>query len=215
MVLLNLEQIIVTLSSFCCLRLRVSEEKFMEPAKNWLSNLKLRFSYGLTGNSDIGQYRSLPMLGSTNYVFGGNRAPGIVIGELANPDLKWEKTAQYDLGFDLGLWNNRVTLEADFFLKKTKDLLYETPVPATSGKRSMMANIGSMDNKGIELTLNTVNIEKQDFIWTSSFNISFLKNEITQLGTNNEDKLVDPNFLGYNVILRVGEPVGSFWDIRD
>ena len=144
MVLLNLEQIIVTLSSFCCLRLRVSEEKFMEPAKNWLSNLKLRFSYGLTGNSDIGQYRSLPMLGSTNYVFGGNRAPGIVIGELANPDLKWEKTAQYDLGFDLGLWNNRVTLEADFFLKKTKDLLYETPVPATSGKRSMMANIGSM-----------------------------------------------------------------------
>ena len=91
MVLLNLEQIIVTLSSFCCLRLRVSEEKFMEPAKNWLSNLKLRFSYGLTGNSDIGQYRSLPMLGSTNYVFGGNRAPGIVIGELANPDLKWEK----------------------------------------------------------------------------------------------------------------------------
>ncbi len=193
---------------------RVSEEKFMEPAKNWLSNLKLRFSYGLTGNSDIGQYRSLPMLGSTNYVFGGNRAPGIVIGELANPDLKWEKTAQYDLGFDLGLWNNRVTLEADFFLKKTKDLLYETPVPATSGKRSMMANIGSMDNKGIELTLNTVNIEKQDFIWTSSFNISFLKNEITQLGTNNEDKLVDPNFLGYNVILRVGEPVGSFWGYK-
>ena len=193
---------------------RISEEKFMEPTKDWLSYLKLRFSYGLTGNSDIGQYRSLPMLGSANYVFGGNRAPGITIGELANPDLKWEKTAQYDLGFDLGLWDNRVTLEADFFLKKTKDLLYETPVPATSGKRSMMANIGSMDNKGIELTLNTVNIEKKDFVWTSSFNISFLKNEITQLGTNNEDKLVDPNFLGYNVILRVGEPVGSFWGYK-
>lgn len=193
---------------------RVAEESFMESTKTWLSNLKLRLSYGLTGNSDIGEYRSLAMLGSTTYVFGGERAPGMVIGELANPDLKWEKTAQWDVGFDLGVLDNRISLEADFFLKKTKDLLYEAPVPATSGKRSMMSNIGSMENKGIELTLNTVNIKTADFQWSSSFNISFLKNEITQLGVNNEDKLVDPDFLGKNVILRVGEPVGSFWGYK-
>ena len=190
---------------------RITEETFMENTQDWLSNLKLRLSYGLTGNSDIGQYRSLAMLGSTTYVFGGERAPGIVIGELANPDLKWEKTEQWNAGIDLGLLNNRISLELDFFLKKTKDLLYEAPVPATSGKRAMMSNIGSMENKGIELTLNTVNIKANDFQWASSFNISFLKNEITQLGVNNEDKLVDPDFLGKNVILRVGEPVGSFW----
>lgn len=193
---------------------RVAEESFMESTKAWLSNLKLRLSYGLTGNSDIGQYRSLAMLGSATYVFGGDRAPGMVIGELANPDLKWEKTAQWDVGFDLGVLDNRISLEADFFLKKTKDLLYEAPVPATSGKRSMMSNIGSMENKGIELTLNTVNIKTNDFQWSSSFNISFLKNEITQLGVNNEDKLVDPDFLGKNVILRVGEPIGSFWGYK-
>lgn len=193
---------------------RIADESFMESAKDWLSNLKLRLSYGLTGNSDIGQYRSLAMLGSTTYVFGGDRTPGMVIGELANPDLKWEKTAQWDVGFDFGVLNNRISLEADFFLKKTKDLLYEAPVPATSGKRSMMSNIGSMENKGIELTLNTVNIKSNDFQWSSSFNISFLKNKITQLGVNNEDKLVDPDFLGKNVILRVGEPVGSFWGYK-
>ena len=186
----------------------------MENTKDWLSNLKLRLSYGLTGNSDIGQYRSLSMLGSTTYVFGGDRAPGMIIGELANPDLKWEKTEQWDFGFDFGVLDNRLSLEADFFLKKTKDLLYEAPVPATSGKRSMMSNIGSMENKGIELTLNTVNIKTNDFQWSSSFNISFLKNKITQLGVNNEDKLVDPDFLGKNVILRVGEPVGSFWGYK-
>lgn len=193
---------------------RVAEETFMETTAAWLSNLKLRLSYGLTGNSDIGQYRSLAMLGSTTYVFAGDRAPGMVIGELANPNLKWEKTAQWNVGVDFGVLDNRLSLEADFFLKKTKDLLYEAPVPATSGKRSMMSNIGSMENKGVELTLNTVNVKTNDFQWSSSFNISFLKNKITQLGVNNEDKLVDPDFLGKNVILRVGEPVGSFWGYK-
>lgn len=193
---------------------RMNEESFLQSAKSWLSNLKLRLSYGVTGNSDIGEYRSLPILGSTTYVFGGNRTPGITIGELANPDLKWEKTTQLDFGIDLGLWNDRITLEADIFLKKTNDLLYETPVPATSGKQSMMANIGSMENKGLELTLNTINIKSSDFMWRTMFNISFLKNRITRLGVNNEDKLVDPDFLGKNVILRVGEPVGSFWGYK-
>lgn len=193
---------------------RVFQESFMEGTHDWLSNLKLRLSYGLTGNSDIGEYRSLAMLGSTTYLFDGTRAPGIIIGELANPDLKWEKTTQWDFGFDFGVLDNRISMEVDFFLKKTKDLLYEAPVPATSGKRVMMSNIGSMENKGVELTLNTVNIKSSDFQWTSSFNISYLKNEITQLGVNNEDKLVDPDFMGKNVVLRVGEPVGSFWGYK-
>lgn len=193
---------------------RIFQESFMENTREWLSNLKLRLSYGLTGNSDIGMYRSLAMLGSTTYSFDSQRAPGIIIGGIANPDLKWEKTEQWDLGVDVSFLNNRISLEADIFLKKTKDLLYEAPIPATSGRTSMMSNIGSMENRGLELTLNTINIQTADFQWSSSFNISFLKNKITQLGVNNEDKLVDPDFLGKNVILRVGEPVGSFWGYK-
>jgi len=193
---------------------RVTEEAFMENTSDWLSNLKLRVSYGLTGNSDIGMYSSLAMMGSTTYIFDSQRAPGIKVGNIANPDLKWEKTEQWDVGFDVGFFDNRIALEADFFIKKTKDLLYEAPIPSTSGRRSMMSNIGSMENKGIELTLNTVNIKTRDFQWTTAFNISFLKNKITQLGVNNEDKLVNPDFLSKNVILRVGEPVGSFWGYK-
>lgn len=186
---------------------RLSNEDFLMHSK-LISNLKLRASYGLTGNSEIGSYRSQANLSTNSYIFGGVRASGSAIGRLANPELQWEKTAQFDIGFDAGFLNNRITIEADYYQKKTHDLLYDAPVPATSGYTIVTRNIGSMENKGFELSLNTVNIRTANFSWATNFNISSLKNRITALGVNNEDILYGTK---EGLILRVGESAGSFY----
>src|SRR5699024_7998887 len=121
------------------------------------------------------------------------------------------KTSQLDVGVDIGLWNNRVEVTADVFLKKTKDLLLASPVPSTSGYGSMFRNIGNMENRGLELGINTVNIQTPDFFWNSSLNFTTIQNEITSLGVNDEDIFPGPTFLGEATILRVGESVGAFW----
>jgi len=189
---------------------RLSQEDFLKGSSQ-ISNLKLRVSYGLTGNSEIGEYRSLANLGTNSYIFGGSRAAGTVISTLANPALKWEKTSQLNFGVDLGLMNDRITLEADYFVKKTKDLLLAAPVPASSGYTTMTRNIGSLRNTGLELNIQSVNIDKGNFSWRTGFNISWLKNEITALGVNNEDIYMTPDFLGRTNVLRVGESVSSFF----
>jgi TonB-linked SusC/RagA family outer membrane protein len=186
---------------------RVSNENFLLNNK-LISNMKLRGSYGLTGNSEIGSYKSQANLSTNSYIFGGVRASGSAVGRLANPELQWEKTSQLDLGFDVGFFNNRISIEADYFLKKTNDLLYDAPVPATSGYTIVTRNIGSMENSGFEFALNTVNINKEDFSWSTNFNISTLKNKITALGVNNEDILYGTK---EGLILRVGESAGSFY----
>ena len=150
---------------------RMSQEDFLKDSRS-ISDLKLRASYGLTGNSEIGEYQSLARLGTNTYVIDGQRASGTVISTLANPDLRWEKTAEYDLGISLGLYDSRISFEGDVYLKKTKDLLLSAPVPTQSGYGSIYKNIGSMQNKGLELTLNTVNIQSANFSWNTSFNIS-------------------------------------------
>lgn len=191
---------------------RVSEENFIAKDSQ-ISNLKLRLSYGLTGNSEIGEYRSQANLGTNSYIFNGTLASGTIISSLANPELKWEKTSQLDLGVDLGLFKNRVTLEADYYVKKTKDLLLAAPVPASSGYTTLTRNIGSLKNTGFEFNINTLNIEGQNFSWRTGFNFAWLKNEITALGTNNADILMTPDFLGRTNILRVGESVSSFYGL--
>ena len=191
---------------------RISEENFLKNSKI-ISNLKLRFSYGLTGNSEIGSYRSLANLSTNDYILGGARVIGVNINRLANPMLQWEKTSESDLGLDLGLLNNRITLEGDFYIKKTHDLLFDAPVPSTSGYTTVTKNIGSVENRGIELTLNTINIRNDNFTWSTSFNFTTLKNEVISLGQNNEDI-----YYGFKeaLILRVGESAGSiFGYVRD
>ncbi|RFZ90911.1 SusC/RagA family TonB-linked outer membrane protein [Mucilaginibacter conchicola] len=189
---------------------RASQEDFLKDNKT-ISDLKFRFSYGLTGNSDIGYYSSLATLQSSPYVFGGNRANGITLDNIANPNLSWEKTAETDLGFSLGLFNNRVNLEADVFYKKTKALLLNAPLPYSSGYTTLTSNVGQVSNKGLELTLNTVNIKTDNFTWTSSFNISLIKNKILALGKANDDIYTSPSFLTDFNLLRVGLPVGTFY----
>jgi len=191
---------------------RISQEDFLKNNKT-ISNLKLRASYGLTGNSEIGSYKSIANLSTNAYNFGTSRATGSAIGTLANPNLKWEKTKQYDLGLELGLFNNRVNIDADIYLKQTTDLLLDAPVPATSGYTISTRNIGSMENRGFEFSLNTINIQKNDFSWSTNFNFSLLKNKITSLGLNNADIIY--GFKSVQ-ILRVGQSVGSFYGyIRD
>ncbi|EIJ38271.1 TonB-linked outer membrane protein, SusC/RagA family [Galbibacter orientalis DSM 19592] len=191
---------------------KVSEEDFLKDSET-ISNLKFRTSYGETGNSEIGVYQSLASLGSSTAILGGERFPGVGIGTLANPDLKWEKTAQFDAGIELGMFNNRIELETDVYYKKTTDMLLNAPVPTSSGYSNIYSNIGSMENKGLELTLNTVNIRSEDFSWTTTFNISFNKNEILALGEQDDDIFPGPGFLSDTNILRVGESVGSFYGL--
>lgn len=193
---------------------RVSEESFLRDVSA-ISNLKLRASYGMTGNSEIPPYTSLSLL-SSNYaaILGDARVSGTGVNRLANDDLKWEKTAQTDFGIELGLFNNRIVLEADYYYRKTTDMLLDAPVPRTSGYATIRKNIGSMENKGIELSLTTVNFDRRDFGWTSTFNISMNRNKILSLATPAPIFNVGgPNFTNPTNIIQVGQAAGSFWGL--
>lgn len=190
---------------------KISDETFMQSVQPYISNLKIRTSYGSTGNSEIGVFQSLASMSSSTAIFNNERAPGIGIGTLANPDLQWERTDQFDVGLELGLFKNRLNIETDIYYKNTSNMLLNAPVPTTSGFTNIYKNIGSMVNKGVEVSLNSRNIEKENFNWITNFNISFNKNKVTALGEANDDILANPYFLSNTNIIRVGEPVGSFF----
>jgi TonB-linked SusC/RagA family outer membrane protein len=194
---------------------KASEEDFLKGSKV-VSNLKLRASYGVTGNSEINTYSSLALLG-TGYsaIIDNVRITGVGTNRLANPDLKWEKTAQSDLGVELGLFNNRVNIETDIYYRKTTDMLLAAPVPTSSGYTSITRNIGSMENKGLEFAITTNNITGKDFSWTTSFNISVNRNKVLSLATPADIFGVgNPSFTNETGIIRVGEAVGSFWGLN-
>lgn len=195
---------------------RVSEEPFLKNNPT-ISTLKLRTSYGLTGNSEIDPYNYSASLAASNdyaFVLNGQKVQGVGTNRLANDDLKWEKTAQYDFGVELGLLKNRISLEADIYYRKTTDMLLEAPVPTSSGYTVIRKNVGAMENKGLELGLNSVNIDTKDFTWTTTFNISFNKNKVLSLATAADVfGIGGPNFTNQTNIIRVGEPVGSFWGL--
>lgn len=192
---------------------RASDEDFLRNSK-LISNLKIRTSYGFTGNSEIPPYQSIANLGNTAAIFNDARVTGVGIGRLANPGLKWEKTAQADFGIELGILNNRISIEADLYYRKTTDMLLDAPVPRTTGRATIRQNIGSMENKGLELSLNTVNISKNNFSWNSTFNISMNRNKVLTLATPAPIFGVgNPGFTNQTGIIRVGDPVGSYWGL--
>lgn len=191
---------------------RVSQEKFMENQRA-ISNLKLRVSYGETGNQEIPQYRSLAALGSSNYPIGGTITNGLSPSRVANPDLRWETTAQFDAGIDIGLFSDRISIVADYYDKRTRDLLLDVQIAANSGFLTSLQNVGSVRNSGFELALNTVNFDG-DFKWRSSFNITFNKNKVLDLGGDYERPSgggSSSKQITNTGILRVGEPVGIFY----
>ncbi|MBN8850758.1 MAG: TonB-dependent receptor [Sphingobacteriales bacterium] len=190
---------------------KISEEKFMSGA-SVISNLKLRASVGVTGNSEIAPYSSLPTL-SSNYadIVNDQRQSGTGISRLANPNLKWEKTTQKDLGVELGILGNRINFEGDIYYRKTTDMLLDAPVPTSSGYASITRNIGSMENKGLELSLRTVNVQTRNFNWQSTFNISFNRNKVLSLATPGDIYGVGGTyFISPTNVISVGHPVGSF-----
>lgn len=193
---------------------KVSDEEFLK-SQTLISNLKVRTSYGLTGNSEIPPYSSLSLL-SANYatIYNDTRNNGTGISRLANPDLKWEKTAQYDAGVEISILKGRISLEADYYYRKTTDMLLDAPVPRTSGYAVIRKNIGSMENKGVELGLNTTNIENQNFSWNTSFNISFNRSKVLSLATPSDIFGVGgPGITNQTSVIRIGEPAGAFWGL--
>ncbi|WP_461131198.1 SusC/RagA family TonB-linked outer membrane protein [Spirosoma aerophilum] len=193
---------------------RVSEEDFLK-GNQVISNLKVRASYGLTGNSEIPPYSSLSLL-SSNYstIYNDTRVSGTGINRLANPDLRWEKTAQTDVGLEIGFLKGRISLEADYYYRLTTDMLLDAPVPQSSGYATIRRNIGSMENKGFEFGLNTVNVNRGTFSWNTSFNISLNQNKVLSLATPSDIFNVGgPNFTNPTNVIRIGEPVGSFWGL--
>jgi TonB-linked SusC/RagA family outer membrane protein len=191
---------------------RASEESFIK-SLDLFDDLKVRASYGRTGNQDIGNYASLATLTNTNYVFGGIRGTGYVPNSLANPDLKWETTDQFDVGLDLAVLNSRISVTTDYYHKKTKDLLLYVPVPQTSGFTSVLQNIGSVGNNGFEVALNTVNLTGP-LSWESSLNLAWNRNKVLNLGKSNE--IIGLGGVGAGAgqdptIVRVGEPINSFF----
>ena len=169
---------------------KVSEEDFMDVIPS-MNNLKLRVSAGMLGNQNIGDYAYAALVSQggsfDDYVFGNSKNTGAVYSSISNPNLTWEKAKQLDLGLDFGFFGNRIAGTIDCYYKRTSDLLWSVPLPYESGYTNSLTNVGVLDNKGIELSLNTVNINKSDFQWVTSFNISFNKNNIVELYDGKQD----------------------------
>lgn len=180
----------------------LSKEGFLSN-NSTISFLKLRTSYGLTGNAGIDNFGHLGLYGIHRYNGLGGTAPS----QLKNPDLGWESTRQIDFGIDYGFYKSRISGEIDFYAKKTRDLLLNIPVPETSGYGSQMKNIGSVDNKGIEFVINTNNLTGK-FYWNTSLNLSYNKNRVTNLG---EQTIIDQGSARYMNVVKVGEPIGVFY----
>lgn len=186
----------------------VSDEHFMEPIAPVMNYLKLRASYGLTGNYNIGNYNYVANLAKTNYVFGNSLVPGQSLERLGNDDLTWEETKQFDFGVDFSFLNDRIYVMYDFYSKKTDGMLYQIDIPAASGFWNIESNIGDFKSWGHELTISSRNFVNE-FKWTTNLNIAFNRNKILKLGTNNTP-VGGYNNQGDCNRLQVGQPIGVF-----
>ncbi|MEO6133769.1 MAG: TonB-dependent receptor [Ginsengibacter sp.] len=196
----------------------LSKENFIKNIKT-ITDLKLRISYGNTGNQEIGSYNSLSQYSLNSYQLG--RTPTLVSGiypaNIANPNLKWESTTSSDFGLDLGLWDNRVNITADYYNKQTSNLLLNVTLPQTSGYRSILLNTGTVSNKGFELSVSTVNIDRSKFRWNTSLVFSTNRNKVLSLGSNKQIYVGQTSGSLFNgssfnsSILIPGKPIGSFY----
>lgn len=197
---------------------RISEESWMENATA-LNNLKLRAGWGSTGNQNVSDFAYMALLSYKTTPWG----TGVLTGNTANPDLTWETTDSFNAGLDVALFDNRIEFIADVYYKKTRNLLLQLPLPAylgSSGPGSAAnpwGNVGSLENKGIELTLNTVNISKGDFYWGTNLIFSLNRNKVLALDTANSsiEKNYQPSSNNFIVTkTAVGQPIGQFWGYK-
>ena len=166
-----------------------------------MTYLKLRGSWGKTGNADIGDFPSRYLFGAISY----DQRPGISLSQPGNPDLTWETTTQTDYGIEFGFFNGRISGEIDYYHKNTDGLLFDVPLIPSSGAATLSSNIGELENKGVEFVLNTDNVQSENFQWSTSFNLAYNKNEILSLPNGNNDIVVGQN------IQRVGENVNALY----
>lgn len=197
---------------------RFNKEKFMKNL-TFIDDAKLRVSWGLTGNNRVSEYASLPQITAdkpNKYYFGSTPILGTAKTVMGNPDLRWETTMQSNIGIDVKMLNGRINFTGDLYLKKTKDLLLNAQLPGSFGYANSYKNIGEVENRGLELTLNTQNIKTKNFSWETNFNIGFNKNKVLELAENQET-IVSSVWWEWNwqtqpaYIARIGEPLGQMY----
>ena len=193
---------------------RVSEEAFMKDVE-WISNFKVRLGWGIVGNDRISNYLSMDLYEASKYGVGNNTVTVLTPKQLKNANLKWEGASSVNLGVDLGFFDSRLNITADFFIKDTKDLLLAQSLAHVTGFDSQMQNIGKIQNKGIELSLNSTNIQARNFTWQTNFNISFIKNTLKGLASGVQSMYArsgfDSNFTAYDYIATVGQSLGLIY----
>jgi TonB-linked SusC/RagA family outer membrane protein len=189
---------------------KLSEEDFIP---DFFEELKLRASWGQTGNQEIANYASLLTFGTGRFVYlDGSLQGSLQPLRIANPDLKWETTAQINVGVDARMMKGKINLTLDYFSKNTTDLLFNLPVPQSSGYSSILTNVGEVSNKGFEFLLNTTNISRRDFTWSSSINFTAIKNEVLDLGRVDQLTTGYLQVVGGNTAaIKVGSPLASYW----
>src|SRR5690606_20503093 len=181
-----------------------SEEAFLRDKGLYL---KVRSSYGVNGNQGIGRYSSLSRMGTTYYIYGSNTAIGLFPETLGNPDLSWEETASLNIGVDFGVLNNRITGSINGYTAKTENVLVRRQLPPAAGYPTVWANIGGLANKGLELELNTVNIEGPMINWKSNFVFSINRDKITRLYGSDSDADIGNAWF-------VGKPIEAIYDYQ-
>ncbi|WP_293712351.1 TonB-dependent receptor [uncultured Parabacteroides sp.] len=188
----------------------ISSEEFMESTNSWLDMLKVRLSWGSNGNQAIKAYQTLDRLKLTNYIWGdkGTTVNGVILSynSIGNPNLKWETTRTVNAGVDFSFFNNRLSGSIDFYVSNTSDLLMSRTVPIMNGYNSIMDNVGETRNTGVELALNSVNMESKDFRWSSSFNFALNRDKIIELRGDGKDDITNKWF--------IGEPVKVYYDYK-
>ncbi|TRZ41601.1 SusC/RagA family TonB-linked outer membrane protein [Robertkochia solimangrovi] len=173
----------------------IANESFMENASK-INQLKLRFSYGETGNQAIDPNQTQSTAGTVLYPFGGSALVGTYINGMGNANLQWETTTSANLGVDFGFFDNRISGTVEVYKSKTKDILLRRNIPNITGFTSIWDNIGKMENQGLEITLNTVNVNANDFKWETGINFSTYKNELVEIYGDGEDDIANGWFLG-------------------
>lgn len=187
----------------------ISREKFMEKAA-WIDNLKLRASYGLNGNQAVSRYASLATIGSNRYVEGSNPIITLFTNSMANAQLGWESTRTLNFGLDFALWKSRLTGSIEVYHSNSKDLLLLQSLPYMTGFGSVWANVGQVKNRGVEVTLSSVNIQHPNFRWTTDVTFSRYRNEITHLyGTDKDGDGKEDDDVGNRWF--IGHPINSFY----
>jgi TonB-dependent starch-binding outer membrane protein SusC len=191
---------------------RISQEDFMNSIPQ-ISDLKLRASWGKSGNYNVGDYSAQALLGSSNYTFNNGVAFGQAPAGVINRDLSWEKSESFDVGLDIGILKNRITASLDYYNKLNTDLLLNVPIPGLTGFNSMLSNVGEVRNQGWEIELTTRNLVGE-LQWTTSANFSHNTNKVLALGEGQTQILIPSLFDISHSILRVGEPMNSIYVVR-